>query len=150
MISALSQFDSSPALLQAGLSISGNGISGIDLVVPLLAAINMCACFIARKEMQGLSNKALTAVAATAQNEQVLPGKKAPEVSALRTPLVWAERKSDQFLASTDGTSTARLKRGEVLVTLPALGQLHNRREDTWHTKEAATQQKAMGGAAVC
>ncbi|MFD1874436.1 hypothetical protein [Hymenobacter bucti] len=150
MISALSQFDSSPALLQAGLSISGNGISGIDLVVPLLAAINMCACFIARKEMQGLSNKAVTAVAAAVQNEQVLPGKQAPEVSALRAQLVWAECKADQFPAFTGGTSTARLKRGEVLVTLPAPRQIEDRRKYAWHTKEAAIQQKAMGDAAVC
>lgn len=148
MISALSQLDSSPALLQAGLSISSSGISGIDLVVPLLAAINMCACFIARKEMQGLSNKALTAVVATEQNEPVLPGKQAPEVSALRAQLMCADSKAGP--AFTGGTSSVCLKRGEVLVTLPAPSQLHDRRKDTWHTKEAATQQKAMGGAAVC
>jgi hypothetical protein len=143
MISAFSHLDPSPALLHA----AGHVISGTDLVVPLLAVIYMGTCFIARKEAQVLSAQAVTAVVTTKQHEQVL---QTPDGAALRPQWGCAASKTAPLPAFTGETGSVRLKRGEVVVTLPAPNQFDDRSKYAGHTKQATKQQKAMGGAAIC
>ncbi len=143
MIPALCHLASSPALLHA----PDNGISGIDLVVPLLMATYMCACFIARKEVQLLSNKAVTAVGTPKQPAQVL---RALDGATRRPQLIGTESQAAPFPSFAGGTGSIWLKCGEVWVILPVPYQLDERQAYAGHTKQAPKQQKAMGGAAIC